>query len=145
MRIHLFIFILIAYIAKEYSFAQVGQSGIVYTYDNNGNRIKREFTILRIASDTAGAGVEMAETLAEQFGVNLFPNPAEDVLNIAVSNIPEGEKVRASVFDVQGRLLQTAEVTSTNTALPFHEHPPGIYHIRVTVGIKDLYYKVLKK
>lgn len=118
---------------------------IQYTYDVAGNRVHREYIILRLATDTMGNGELLANELAEEFGVSLYPNPTQDVINLSITNLPEGEKAVATVFDNSGRELLTKEVFNGITALDFSTFNSGIYHVKLRSGNRELFYKVMKK
>jgi hypothetical protein len=126
------------------SFSAYSQE-IIYSYDIHGNRIKREYIPLRIAMDSLGTGEELAKDLMEEMGISIYPNPADDVVNISITNKPEGERATAIVYDMSGRELQTKELVSTLTPLDFSGFSPGIYHIRLRVGKEEIYYKIMKK
>ncbi len=119
--------------------------GIHYLYDASGNRINRVYVPMRIAIDTSGTGEEQAKNLMEEMGISFYPNPADDVVNVSITNKPEGEKAIATVYDMSGRELQTRELVSTLTPLVFSGFSPGIYHIRVRIGKEEIYYKIMKK
>ena len=100
----------------------------MYTYDNNGNRTKREFIPLRktqqdttattdstanITDSTAALAVNQAvkqqqqqyvATLGEQ-KVTVFPNPTKGELKIDITNFAADSKGFMLVTDMQGKSL----------------------------------------
>lgn len=75
----------------------------------------------------------------------LYPNPTQDVINLSITNLPEGEKAVATVFDNSGRALLTKEVFNGITSLDFSTFNSGIYHVKLSSGNRELFYKVAKK
>lgn len=137
-------FLLTVFMISGQEFEAFAQE-IQYTYDVAGNRVHREYIILRLATDTMGNGELLANELAEEFGVSLYPNPTQDVINLSITNLPEGEKAVATVFDNSGRELLTKEVFNGITALDFSTFNSGIYHVKLRSGNRELFYKVMKK
>jgi hypothetical protein len=70
--------------------------------------------------------------------VSIFPNPANDQINI-IFNTSETGNTYISVFDVQGKLLKTASPAVSNAGntiitLDIYDLPSGMYIIRITNG-----------
>jgi|GEM_PF-1903200 len=117
---------------------------IQYTYDPAGNRIYREYVILRLSANTAGSNQENAEKLKEEMDIGIFPNPTEDVINVSINNFDANKKITLEVYDGAGKLLQTSRVTSTSFRINFKEYKSGIYHVGILVDKQSLFYQILK-
>jgi len=118
---------------------------IQYTYDSAGNRVYREYVILRLSANTAGSNQEDAEKLKEEMDIEIFPNPTDDVLNVSINNFDANKKITLEVYDSVGKLLQTSRVTSSSFRINFMEYKSGIYHVGILVDKKSLFYQILKK
>ena len=92
---------------------------IQYTYDSAGNRVYREYVILRLSANTAGSDQENAEKLKEEMDIEIFPNPTEDVVNLSINNFDANKKITLEVYDSVGKLLQTSRVTSSSFRINF--------------------------
>lgn len=69
------------------------------------------------------------------FGVNVYPNPAHEQLNIALNNLTEGEW-NIQLFDLTGRMIMMQSIsleanTNSNTQLSLVGVPEGAYTCRV--------------
>lgn len=88
---------------------------------------------------TNQAVTEFAEVLGigefiQDNSVKVYPNPVTDVINIAGNvNIQS-----ISLYDIQGRLLQTMIVNDTTTTLDVSSRAKGVYFLKITSdkGIK---------
>ncbi|QEE50632.1 T9SS type A sorting domain-containing protein [Flavobacterium alkalisoli] len=73
--------------------------------------------------------------------IKVYPNPAEDFVNIAsVDNISSIE-----VYDSNGRLLQIALVNDTNTVLELSTKIQGIYYLKIITDRGTKFEKIIKK
>jgi len=67
-------------------------------------------------------------------GVNIYPQPARDILNIQLEN-PSEEAGVFDIFDRAGGLILSGKLPESDTkALNISELPGGIYNIRLQVG-----------
>jgi hypothetical protein len=66
--------------------------------------------------------------------VRIYPNPAKDKINIKAQSTIDS----VTLFDVQGRILQTSIENSNNTTLDISGKSNGIYFLKITTadGIK---------
>lgn len=69
--------------------------------------------------------------------ISVYPNPTRGNLNINCSNIIKS----VSLYDIQGRLLQTSMVSENQTTIDITSHSAGIYFVKV---ISDYGMKVQK-
>ena len=79
----------------------------------------------------AVANVEENET--ESLAVYVYPNPADDELNILINSLPEGTTT-IEFHDVAGRLMLSQEITSPNASIDISPLKQGIYLYRIVNG-----------
>ncbi|MBP6731290.1 MAG: T9SS type A sorting domain-containing protein [Chitinophagales bacterium] len=82
----------------------------------------------------AATGIQKVEST---IGLNVYPNPTGDVLNVQISNVAEGNLV-LQVYDVNGKLCLPLQAIGTgagqNTNLNFSSLTSGTYYISVLKG-----------
>jgi hypothetical protein len=66
------------------------------------------------------------ETAAPAFDVNLFPNPANNVLNILVATTES--TIKGQALDATGRIIWTGYLDNGVNTININELPAGIYH-----------------
>ncbi|WP_149244300.1 LamG-like jellyroll fold domain-containing protein [Dyadobacter sp. 32] len=72
-------------------------------------------------------------------GINLFPNPVTDLLNLSLdSDLINSE---AKLYDTGGRLLQTIKIASSEQLLNVKKLPTGIYIIKFRDGSSKSFVK----
>ena len=69
----------------------------------------------------------------ESLAVYVYPNPADDELNILISSLPEGITT-IEFHDVAGRLILSQEIASTNASINISSLKQGIYMYRIVNG-----------
>lgn len=112
-------------------------------YDNN-NTID---SLSLIISSSIGRGIEGSElhiddisfgyvnvptainSIVNNVSVDMFPNPAKDVLNISVEGAEEVKAVE--IFDITGKLVLTESVSSSNTKVNTSDLANGSYVVRL--------------
>ena len=70
---------------------------------------------------------------AEPLAIYVYPNPANNELNILLNSLPEG-RTMIEFHDVAGRLLMSQEITSTNARIDISSLPQGVYMCRIVNG-----------
>ena len=78
--------------------------------------------------------------------LNIYPNPAHDVVHIELS-LSQKKEVRLILFDAQGRSVfqkQAGQVTSLSESIPM-PHSTGTYLLKVQVGDQTLTRKVMRQ
>ena len=73
---------------------------------------------------------EVVEENAEPLAIYVYPNPADEDLNILLNSLPEG-RTMIEFHDVAGRLMFVQEITSTNARIDISSLPQGVYMYRI--------------
>jgi hypothetical protein len=94
-------------------------------------------------------GVDELLNKANNWKVNVFPNPATNLLNVKY-NLPAEDKILISVFDLQGKLL--LEVNKSNRTKGEHEEildiskfPAGQYVCRIIGQTNTISKNIIKQ
>ncbi|QJX45407.1 T9SS type A sorting domain-containing protein [Hymenobacter taeanensis] len=84
----------------------------------------------------------VAVTNAGSVEVSMYPNPAEDVLNIQIAGSTEG--VRATIADLSGRVIRT-QVLRADGRLNVRDLRSGTYVVTVGEGNTKVMQRIVKK
>ncbi|MGB3546756.1 MAG: zinc-dependent metalloprotease [Saprospiraceae bacterium] len=92
------------------------------------------------------SGVSFDEQL--EAAVTISPNPVGSArrLFLTAANLPDATPIRWELYDMSGRLLQSAEeapATALNRAIDLNRAPAGIYSLRITQGRRLLTRRVV--
>lgn len=80
------------------------------------------------------AGIE--QPLMAETGLNLFPNPAKETLTVNLTTSVENAFVE--IFDVNGKLVCTMDLTGQKTLIPVYSLSNGMYYLKVKEGSRLL-------
>ena len=75
--------------------------------------------------------------------VSLYPNPASTSVTLGLSGF-EGD-VRVDVVDMNGRVVYTANTTTSTVSIDVTDMPQGAYFVRVTSGSRTAVSKLIVK
>jgi len=81
----------------------------------------------------------IADLNGKVFGVNVYPNPANSTVNVAVESDEIGANFQ--LFDIAGREVYNAAITSDKFAIDTRNLQSGVYSIRVNSTDKMTTYK----
>ncbi len=66
----------------------------------------------------------------QSVSASIFPNPTQEGITLEVKELAN-EQLTYSVFDIEGKLLQTDKVCAAQTNILLKEFTPGIYFIQI--------------
>ena len=80
--------------------------------------------------------------VANAFGLNVYPNPASDVINVTLN-----KEVAASItiIDVTGKVVKTSTINGTSTSINTTGLSNGVYYVNITDGTSVSTEKVVIK
>jgi hypothetical protein len=74
----------------------------------------------------------------------VYPNPTIDILNLKIEGLVQAECI-ASLYDINGKLLQDKKVVSNETSIPMGNLTPATYFLKVTLNKKGIKtFKIIK-
>jgi hypothetical protein len=80
----------------------------------------------------------------EGFSAEFFPNPSDEKLNYALSNI-ENSKIDFQFFDVLGRIIKQVERSTSQGTLDIADLPTGIYILKVKSSEIEFTKRIIKR
>ena len=126
-----------------------------YTYDNNGNRIKRElylgppmgersFTPLP-ALNKSPIPEDAAMSIASNFGISVFPTQVNELLSLTILAANENAPAIVSIFDNLGKEVYNIKVqNSSQQQINFSSIKNGMYNLSIKIKNQQVFYKVVK-
>lgn len=94
-----------------------------------------------------GSDDELIAESAQQLSINLFPNPANDVLNVNV-NGSNADLITINVYDMSGRMVLSANSPYSADGVTHHLDMSGLkfglYQVEVTCGAERVSQRVLR-
>ncbi len=119
----------------------------IYSYDNSGNRVKREIDLTKSAvisnSNSSFEKEELIEEIAGDYTIKVFPNPTKGLLKVSISGL-EGKMATVVVYTMTGKLVYNKTVGRALTEINLSGQPAGMYIMKVLVGQDTKEWKVIK-
>jgi hypothetical protein len=76
--------------------------------------------------------------------ISVYPNPANDKINITVTSATEFKSATFYLIDNNGKTLAQEEVNAATFSFDISKYNPGTYFIRLIMGKEQLIYRVVK-
>jgi len=83
-----------------------------------------------------------SHTNISNLGLEIFPNPATNVLNLHVST--RSESVNIKIYNALGRIIDEFKLESVETSIDLSNYPKGIYYIGADDGAQNTLKKFIK-
>lgn len=121
------------------------QNKIRYTYDNAGNRTKKEI-VLTSTRSTLSEEDEQKPYVEEMQNheIKIYPNPTKGVLNIKILG-PNEIHGQISIYNIVGKLIEKVEMTSNEQSFDLSTNPKGIYIMQIMINDKVSSWKIIKE
>lgn len=140
MRKYLLLPILLCCVGNLY-----GQNKIRYSYDNAGNRTKREIVLTRNEVMEDAGSVEPFSDMISEHEIQIYPNPTEGDLNISISNVSYDNQISIALYDMNGKLIRKENTATERVNINISDAPNGIYIMQIMIDEKVTTWKIIKK
>ncbi len=135
-----------------------------YSYDNNGNRVKREFIPFKTTKDTAATDSNSTANITDSTATNqnttqqqqyeamlneqkitVYPNPTKGELQIDITNFVIGGKGFIYVTDMQGRVICRNENINSTNILNLSSVVNGEYILKIELNKASKEWVIMKE
>ena len=117
------------------------QNEVEYTYDNAGNRIKRENNTTFLAPSIQPAAQALEELAESGVELNAHPNPTSSATSVFVIIDPEtisednkanlASGITMQLIDVTGKVLKTKKGNTMQQSFNLQGMSSGVYFVKV--------------
>ena len=83
------------------------------------------------------------EIKLNEASVNVFPNPANDVININVDEIDNSQPIVVKVYDVLGKIIYISTLNQTANSFNTSQWSKGVYSISLTQNKNSIHKKII--
>ena len=122
-----------------------GQNKIRYSYDNAGNRTKREIVLTRNEAMEDAGSVEPFSDMISEHEIQIYPNHTEGDLNINISNVRYDNQISITLYDMNGKLIRKENTATERVNINISDAPNGIYIMQIMIDEKVTTWKIVKK
>jgi hypothetical protein len=150
---HFLSFLLILSGIVPFSYGQ--NSPVNFSYDDNGNRIKRWVEVLKMMETDSTSNWIIQDTILKKKSFNrdltpdetisVYPNPSEGFLTLEIKEILPGACANVRLFTLSGQeMLQQNACNSLNT-IDITSLAPGSYILVVRSGTRTSKWKIIRE
>jgi hypothetical protein len=82
------------------------------------------------------------EDVKDQYGISIYPNPTNGVINIENTN---SSNLVISVYDVAGNKIEVVNTGNLNTKINLSSYVKGIYFVVINTGNDTFSQKIIKR
>lgn len=86
------------------------------------------------------------EPVANDMGLNIYPNPNNGTFNISMQSNPKSNKIEISVFDINGRIIFEKRFNSAqifDELIDLNQVQSGVYLVKVKNGLQQTIKKIV--
>jgi hypothetical protein len=125
----------------------MAQNKIAYSYDEAGNRVKREIvmTVQKSRSKNAMSDSSYYSDMVNSHSIKIYPNPTEGRLNISINADMTKSSCKLEIYSILGARILVQNIASDNTAIDISNQPNGIYLLSITINKETTTWKIIKK
>jgi len=133
-------------------FVRALEPGLAQIYFHATNRcgttISRLDVLIQSRNCDGGGGIGFRSSSITSevptFKVNVFPNPANDFIEVACSGYIPGTRIAARIISTNGKAVKTLEEYSHNFKVNVGDLPSGLYVLQLNVNGTILHEKIVK-
>lgn len=125
-------------------FIAFSQSKVRYSYDNAGNRVKREIVVNTKSVSDDSTPEYYSEMLAEK-DIRIYPNPTRGHLKVEVVGWDSADQCLLRLYNSAGQQVLSTRAGSSYTELDISSRSNGLYILHITLNGKETAWKIIKK
>ncbi|HXK82450.1 MAG TPA: T9SS type A sorting domain-containing protein [Bacteroidales bacterium] len=127
------------------------QQDFGFSYDNAGNRTQRYLLLMFKNADADTASVYFKDELNNEndisglFELNVYPNPADDLINITLTEGELKNTMQVEMYDNTGRILVSDTFNGNLLTIPVKNYPAGNYIMKIWNNKEQFDFQIIKK
>jgi hypothetical protein len=140
---------------NAYSQTQLSGNVISYSYDENGNRIKRKLEIidednsqLRLAQNGSPENAAKSEnniTKELKYTHKLYPNPSQDFINLEIdSELNESITKTIIISDISGKVIYEKTINNNSLTIDITTFKSGNYNLSLQTQESRKNWRIVK-
>lgn len=120
------------------------QSKLHYSYDNAGNRVKREI-VMKTRSVSDNSDPEYYSEMLSDKDIRIYPNPTEGHLKIEIAGWDSADQGSLQLYNAVGQLILNQRISSSFTEFDISSRTNGLYILHISMNGKETSWKIIKK
>ena len=117
---------------------------VKYSYDDAGNRIKREIILSQNKSPQNGNPTLFSERLTDR-EIKIYPNPTKGQLKIEIEGFESEDQCKVVLFNMSGQQIYSSEMDERTHVIDLSARPNGIYILHLILNGTETTWKIIKE
>ena len=121
-----------------FTFQALQSQTVHYSYDANGNRIRRWVTVVKLLEDSSQVQkdsstkiISNADVQHQKDVVAIYPNPTKGLLDIKITGMKPGQTSECVFYSLAGKELMRKKLSETLSRVDIGTFPPGTYIVNL--------------
>lgn len=120
------------------------QTKIGFSYDEAGNRVKREIVMSQSRSKARKQSASFSDMVSDR-QIKISPNPTKGVLRVELLNCKEQITGNIAVYSLSGTKVAYCPIVNNMADVDISSSVSGIYVLRINVGESSSSWKIIKE
>lgn len=128
--------------------SEVQARKVAFSYDNAGNRIKREIILSPQGMPASQKNVSEMQPISDMLddkNIRIHPNPTTGMLKVEITNYESSDLGNIDVYSINGHPITHSEITSHITDIDISNSPNGIYLLVIQLNGTSTTWRVIKQ
>ncbi|MDE6522924.1 MAG: T9SS type A sorting domain-containing protein [Muribaculaceae bacterium] len=129
-------------------YPKVSAQKVTYTYDNAGNRIKREIVLSPKGKPASQENTNEMQPISDMIAdknIRIHPNPTTGMLKVEITNYESGDLGNIYVYSINGHSIIHSKISSPLTDIDISSSPNGIYLLNIQLNGNSTTWRVIKQ
>ena len=120
------------------------QTKIGFSYDEAGNRVKREIIMSQSQNKARKQTASFSDMVSDR-QIKISPNPTKGVLHIELLNNKEQVTGNIAVYSLDGANIASCPIANNMADVDISSSASGIYVLRINIGESSSSWKIIKE
>lgn len=129
----------ILYLQDEINQLKTNHDSVVFSYDENGNRISRGLLFKRITEP------HQKPESTQALSCDLFPNPTPGQFSIIIKEHDIKKTLHATLANLSGAVIEEKDITSNQASFDLSKQPDGIFILEIVSPNEHQAWKIIKR
>lgn len=120
------------------------QNKIGFSYDEAGNRVKREIVMSQSHSKAKKRSASFSDMILDR-QIKISSNPTKEVLRVELLNCKEQVTGNIVVYSLSGAKIACCPIVNSMADVDISSSVSGIYVLRINIGESSSSWKIIKE
>lgn len=116
-----------------------------YSYDNAGNRTRREIVMNKAKVQAKEATEECFSEMLSERTILIYPNPTKGNIRIKIDRFESSDQCCLGIYNMSGQPVFSGNITSSLVDIDISSRPNGIYILHILLNGQETTWRIIKE